>query len=309
MDNKPLITEDKLGKGAKKINNVMTRKLGWIGVVVVSIIYLFWGFFTPQLTDKSLWEILLSSGISIVIAVSISNLLSAQGVMSGSLDEDVVIAKEQHIKSVNEANDYVEYSDEWADEENKISMRSARKHILMSAGLKYDKFFTQDGEYLDTEIPKPNKSSPKYIHQRYKSKKEAIKRALTHQVTPVSMSRISAETTVDLDPNRFEKEPGQYQKAKAIKSIWTKLATVAIFGQITWALIESSNIWESLFNGALQLIVFLIFGIISYYASFIYMTTTYVGNLRKKVNLLKRLINFGKQKMEVKRNGNKQNTI
>ena len=53
--------------------------------------------------------------------------------------------------------EYVEYSDAWSDEENKIALRSARKHILMSAGLKYHDFFNDDGDYLETNIPAPEK--------------------------------------------------------------------------------------------------------------------------------------------------------
>ena len=36
-------------------------------------------------------------------------------------------------------------------------------------------------------------------------------------------------------------------------------------------------------------------GIISFYGSYIYMTNVYVGNLRKKINLLSRLVVFGKR--------------
>lgn len=295
MSDRPIIKEDAFGKGAKKANTVIMKKLGWLGVLIISFVYLFWGFFKPLLNDQTIWETILSSGVSMLIALSISNLLGAQGIMSGSIDEDVVGMKKKHVESVVDANEYVEYSDAWSDEENKIALRSARKHILMSAGLKYHDFFNDDGDYLETTIPAPEKDAPKYIKKRYKNKLGAIRKALTYQITPISMARLSAETTVNLDPNRLDAEPSEYQKAKAIKSVWTKILSVVVFGKITWILIEGADFWQSLFNGAIQLVVFLLLGIISFYGSYIYMTNVYVGNLRKKINLLSRLVVFGKR--------------
>lgn len=295
MSDRPIIKEDAFGKGVKKTNAVIMKKLGWMGVLIISFVYLFWGFFKPLLNDQTIWETLLSSGVSMLIALSISNLLRAQGIMSGSVDEDVMDMKKKHVESVVNANEYVEYSDSWSDEENKIALRSARKHILMSAGLKYHDFFNDDGDYLDTTIPAPEKDAPKYIKKRYKNKLGAIRKSLTYQITPISMARLSAETTVNLDPNRLDAEPSEYQKAKAIKSVWTKILSVVVFGKITWTLIEGADFWQSLFNGAIQLVVFLLLGIISFYGSYIYMTNVYVGNLRKKINLLSRLVVFGKR--------------
>lgn len=295
MSGRPIIKEDALGKGVKKANTIIMKKLGWMGVLIISLVYLFWGFFQPRLNDQTIWETLLSSGVSMLIALSISNLLRAQGIMSGSLDEDVVGMKKKHVESVVDANEYVEYSDAWSDEENKIALRSARKHILMSAGLKYHDFFNDDGDYLETTIPAPESDAPKYIKKRYKNKLGAIRKALTYQITPISMARLSAETTVDLDPNKLDAEPSEYQKAKAIKSVWQKVLSVVVFGKITWILIDGADFWQSLFNGAIQLVVFLLLGIISFYGSYIYMTNVYVGNLRKKINLLSRLVVFGKR--------------
>lgn len=303
--NEPLVTDTKISKKMKEANNFITRQLGFIGIVVISVVYIFWGFFTPVLKDQTFWEIILSSTVSILIAVSISNLFSAQGIISGTMDDDVIKMKKAHIESVDSANPFVQYSDEWADEENRIALKSARTHILISAGLKYDLLFDDDGNFLDMELPVPQKNAPKYIKKRYQDKQNAIKKSLTYQITPISMSRISAETSVDLDPNRLAKEPSDYQKAKAVQSLWTRVLSAAIFGRIAWDLIDSESFLESFFNGALQLTVFLLFGIAAFYQSYIYMTTTYINNLRKKINFLRRLVVFGtkKQKMEVIPNG------
>ena len=40
----------------------------------------------------------------------------------------------------------------------------------MSAGLKYHDFFNDDGDYLETNIPAPERDAPKYIKKRYKNK-------------------------------------------------------------------------------------------------------------------------------------------
>lgn len=288
----------------KKINTFLTRKFGWVVIVIISGIYLAWGFFAPVVKDQTLLEIILSSLVSMVIAISIGSMMGLQGTMTGSIDQDVKELKDEHIKTVVDANEYTEYSDEWIDEENTAALRSARKHILMSAGLKYDTYFNQKGDFLDVEIPVISDTASKLQKQRYSKKVSSLTKALNFRVTPISMAKISAETSVDLDPNKLDKEPEEYRRSKLLKSMWQKVASVVVFGKITWELLDGNG-WQSLFNGAIQIGVFMLFGALSYYSSYTYMTTIYTGNLRKKINLLKRLIAYGKKKkQEVINNGN-----
>ena len=292
-----------VGKTAKKANSLLMNNLGWISVLCLAGIYIFWGFYQPKVKDQSILETFLSGGISMIIALSISTLLSAQGLMRGGVDVDVIKMKNEHRETVKEANDYAEWADEWADEENRIALKSARTNILMSAGLKYSEFFNEDGDYLDTDFTVPDKLAPKHIKRRYLDKQKALRSALTVRTTPVSMARLSAETTVNLDPNKLDKEPLEFQKAKSIRSIWSKIFTVALFSKLTLVAISNVNVAESLFNGLVQLSIYLFFGIYSMYNSYNYMTGTYVGNLIKKKNLLTRLIIYGKRR-KGEQNGN-----
>ena len=87
----------------------------------------------------------------------------------------------------------------------------------------------------------------------------------------------------------------------------TALSTVAlpaVSSLITFEIIKGTNWLESLFNGAIQLMIFLTFGTIEYIKNYNYVTGPYADGLRKKIMAGKRLIEFGKLKRG-EENGNK----
>lgn len=294
---KPINTKEKALKDSKKF---ITTKLGIIGVAVVSVVWLFWGFFTPAFRETPIWIILLSSAVSMLVAYSIGALLRYQGILSGSADSEVVELKNEHRKVVVEANEYAEWSDEWSDEENRIALKLARTHILMSAGLKYTEFFDEDGNYTGKEIDAIEKDAPKWKRERYDDKNKKLSDAISFKVTPVTMPAVSAESHVDLDYNNTGLSPEEHLRISNIKAAWQKVATVAVFGMIGLQL-NGISAWESLFNGLAQLVVFLLFGLVGFYSEYTYMTNNYTSNLRKKINLLKRLITFGKKQSELEK--------
>lgn len=283
------------GKVFKKANNLLTRRIGLIGVAGVSLAYMFWGLIEPELSGKSVLEIILSSGITMLVAYGIDSLLRLQGILTGALDPIVVEAKRTHVETALTANDYSPYADDWAEIENAIVLRTARTHILTSASLRYIDYFDEEGNMKDVDIPIPPKGSPKHVKARYKEKITALDKAVKFKVTPVTMAKLSAESSASLDYNDTGMEPDEYQKVMAKRALFMKLVTAGIFGQFVLN-VATGDAWAGFYYGLIQVVVFLVFGLISYYLSFTYMTVTYVSGLRKKVTLLLKLITYGKKR-------------
>lgn len=299
--------KNKQEKILKDTNKFIKTKLGLLGVSVVSLVWLFWGFFTPTFKETPIWILFMSSGVSMVVAYSIGALLRYQGVLTGSSDSELISLKKLHREIVIKSNEYAEYVDEWALVENDLALKLARTHELTSAGLRYSDYFDEKGDYTDKEINPIPKNSEKWVKERYNYKNKKLKEAIEFKVTPVTIPAISSESNVDLDYNNTGLSPEEHLTISNKKAFLKKILTVAIFGLIQLQL-GSGNWKESLFNGLAQLIVFLLFGLVGFYSEYTFMTNTYTGNLRKKINLLERLIVYGKKK-ELEKNIKKQEVI
>jgi len=298
-----IVKDANSGKAIKTVENVLRRRLGAIGVAVVSSAYLFWGFFELREKDASWLELVVSGALTVVVAFLIDTMLRWQGLTDGGADIDVVSAQKAHREQVLASVDYFGYADEWADDENAKVLKKARTHVLAQTGLRYSDFFEEDGKTLNTSIPEPAKDAPKYIRKRYLEQVAAYKRAAKFKITPVTLTKITSDTGNTLDENNLGRTIGEYTSGKAKAAAMFKVTGFAVFAKVAFGFIENPG-WESFYYGLLQVSLFFMFGLLSYYFAYTYMTGEYRGSLLKKTMLLARLVAYGKQK-EREANGNK----
>ena len=285
---KEMTMTDKASKGL--MNNI-----GSLVIFAISIVWLFYGFFKPSLSDIPWYTRLSSSLLSIVVAVTISSMLGLQGLLKGSKLEDIIELQRLHRETTVKANEYSEYADEWSDLENAATLKRARTHLLSTAGLKYSEFFDDEGNFTDKEVPEPTiitKDTTKYYDDRVKK----LHQAISLRITPLTFAVISNDSKVDYDEHKFSSTPTEFHRAQTVKKVMSKVLTVTLLGLVTFKLIEGQNVWESLFNGALQLAMFLIFGVTDYLKNYNYVKDVYSDNLRRKISAGNRLIAFGKRK-------------
>lgn len=293
--NKPKKAPVEKGLSTERISDLVYRNLANIVIVIVSVVFLFQGFFRPGLSETPFWIRMASSLLSIIVAILISSMMGLQGMMRGLEFPRVIAVNEEHEKIIVAANDYVEYADEWADYENKMALIKARTHILSSAGLKYSYYFDEDGHYTE-KVPEKPDTEEKSLIKQYKTRLKKLDEAVNINLTPVSFISISTSSKVNYDINSTGYTPEEFHVRSTSRKVLTKLTTVAILGNITWTLIVAGNGLESLFNGAIQLAMFFLFGALDYFKNYNYVTRNNVDNIRNKINSAKRLITFGEKK-------------
>lgn len=298
-----IIKEEKVKKSVIATSNeVFRRRAGMISVAVISLIYSFWGYFQLVRTDRSLFEMIVSGGLSVIVALLIDSMLRLQGILDGGKDQQLVDAESRHMSKVTEAQDYLLYADEWTESETKKALKDARTYILASEGLRYKDFFDEkEDNFLDVEIEKPKDDAPKYIQQRYKDKLAAISKAIKFKVTPLTITQLTSKEKVNLDSNDTGRQPSEYVAQKTKLVGLAKVSGFFIFGLVGFQLIQDPS-WANFFYGVFQVALYLIFGLISYYLAYSFMITEYRNGLEKKIGFLQKLISYGKDKEREKIN-------
>lgn len=288
-----------------KLSRTITNNLIRFILVGISFVYLFSGFFKPGVSDVPLWIRLADSTVSIVVAILISSMLGAQGMLAGNKSDSIINAKKAHADAIEKADKYAEYADIWSDEENRIAYKKARTHLLASAGLKYSDYFDDDGAYTDKEIEKPEGSIVKKSgkiklskeqRKQYKRRKKLLNRALYIRLSQVSYAGIATDSNVNYDYNNTGQTQTEFQTRRTFKKSIGKILSVAILGSIVFELAMGQNWMQALFNGAIKLVLFFAFGGWEYIINYNFVTIDYLSGLMKKTNLAKRLVTFGEQK-------------
>ena len=283
-----IIKEEKKTSSNKILRDaqgIMQRRPGLIAVSVISFAYSFWGYFTLNLSDRSLLEMFISGGISLVVAFLIDTMLRLQGIVDGGHDIDVVSAEKNHAEKIKEANPFMNYGDEWAEEETKNALKVARTHILANSGLRYIDYFDGEGGFKEIDIEKPSKEASKEVHARYKEKVTAITKARTFKVTPLTVSMLTSTERIELDQTNTGRVPSQYLiHATRLKGL-AKVTGFFIFGFITFNTVQNPS-WNNFFSGVLQVLIYLVVGLISYYLAYTFMRGEYRNGLVRKLNFL-----------------------
>lgn len=293
--NPKMFDDKKRTEGMSKLEGFLKTRIGLIGVMLVSFAYVFWGYFTLVRQDKTILEIIISGGVTVFVAYTIDAMLRLQGLMDGALDPRVVDAEEKHSDTVKRAVPFFIYADEWEEEENKIAMKVARTHILAQQGLRYSDFFDENGDATGYVIPEPDARIPKYVKSRYKLKLKALEDSYKFRITPVTLTKLTSDSSTNLDRNDVGRDKMEYNAEKAKIVGLAKVSGFFAFSLVAFEALTGAG-WMALYSGLIQVTLFLMLGFVSYYLAFIHMTGEYRGGLHKKEHLLERLISFGERK-------------
>ena len=293
----------------KKKNDIRTevtgrffRNIGTVATALISFVWLFSGFFDVGFEYVSLFKVFLGSLLSVTVAVSIKASMGIQAIKTAMDSIEITDLEKKHKETIDEVNGYIEYVDEWEDQENAMAYSKARSSILAQAGLKYSNYFNETGEYIgEFEIKKLKKRSLEYKQQ--KKRLAAITKALNLKLTHITFAAVSTQSDVNYDIHDFGETPTAFQKNRVVKKSVGQILSVALGAQITWGFVQGTSGWEALFKGAVQLAVFLVFGAMEYLANWNYVTRDYKENLNKKINAAKRLKNFGEIKQRGEQRG------
>lgn len=255
-------------------------------VLIMCIVYIFYGLLTIEATGKSVLEILRDGAINFIFGWLIGKMLSMQGYGDGSRLPVLEKAKETHANRLAMANEYVDRIEDFVEYKNAEDLKRYQMAILSTEGLKYDAF--TKGEYSDYRNLKKetfsltykgkrkyNKHQWRVIHLAYHPK---IKKLIAGEI-------LSGETVSFKGENDLGETKEQNSKKGDTKAFGSRMMFALFFGYFGVSMMAGFN-WANLIWTAIQAITFLSSGMMRYYNAYTFMKDKMVLRYEKQTNKL-----------------------
>lgn len=121
----------------RKITDSIKDNLQKITIAIVSMLYILQGLFTIAKKDTSIWDILGSIGLSIMVGVIISSSMNSMGLKDGRLGDPFIASMKAYGKAKEDATPYFDKLNAWCEYKNFQELEFTKKDIIQSAGLNW----------------------------------------------------------------------------------------------------------------------------------------------------------------------------
>ena len=273
----------------KKSNftEVFYKNAGYFTVVLISLVYVAGSLITISKTGKSIYEIIGTGVLSLIVGTMINGIFRSMGIRRGDEDERTIATIQLHAKSVDEITPYIDRLDTFCDMENKRVMREIRTRILAREGLKYSDYFDSEGNATSSKNTCENGESDSLN----KHKLKAYTKALKVKIKPLTASLLTADGVNTKDPFDFGKSKKEFTTQKNASDVAIKLLMALIFGYFGVSLTNDVNLASLIWN-SLQIVLYVASGVIQMYNSYMWVVDDYRGSVIKKIDYLQKFKNY-----------------
>ena len=270
----------------EKTKNYLKQNLGYFVIALACIIYVARGIITISETGKTVLEILVDGALALFFGIFINIVFELQGMMSGDRDDRVLNTIRKHGDIVDSISPHIDKLDEWCEKKNKEALKLARIRMLSSHGLKYDDYFDEDGVAKEFKINTEKlESQNKETRQQEKDRIRCFKNACKIKLTLLTTNSLTSEGGRDYDPYYLGQTKKQYKTRTAMTDFISKIGVAVIFGVYGAQLVQSFS-WAFLVWTAIQVVLFLIMGVVKLYTSYMFVVDDYRGRIVKKIDNL-----------------------
>lgn len=242
-------------------------------IVLAVMIYILYGLLTVDKTGKTVQQILQDGAVALVFSYTLSQLFSLNGMAAGDKDERVISTNQLHAATMEKVTPYIEGLSDFCQDETQNEIKLRQTSILASAGLLYDKFINQGYDF----------------NALSKQQQKAYKKASKIRVTPLSVTSLTTKE----EANRSTEMPSKkkYVIRTATVGLAQKLIIAVICGYYAVRLVDNPN-WSYILWTAIQSVLFLMLGVMSYYNAFSFVTDNLREGTIKKINYLEKYYNM-----------------
>ena len=262
------------------------KNAGYIAVVLISLIYIASSLILISKTGKSVYEIIATGALSMVVGILITGIFRSIGIQRGDGDERTVATDKLHSETVESIIPHIDLLDDFCDVENKRAVKSLRTRILAKEGLKYDECFDENGISLPFEADASAKN--------YKKKLRAYNKAVNLKIKPLVASNLTAEGANTDDPFNFGKTKKQYTAQGSTSDIVVRAIMAVIFGYFGVAFASEVNFGAIIWN-TLQVIMYICSGVMQMHNSYVWVVNDYRYAKIRKIDLLDKFRIYAEQ--------------
>ncbi|MBO5338367.1 MAG: hypothetical protein J6A96_01555 [Clostridia bacterium] len=288
----------------KTFQELFFKNAGYFAVLLISLAYIAGSFILISSTGKTIYEIIATGVISLIVGVLITGVFRSLGIQKGEEDERTISTNHLYGETVESSVPYIDKLEEFCELENKNAQISIRKKILAVVGLKYDDCFDENGVckeynyelYSEEIIEKAKSKKQKRRYKRVNSKrKKAYFKAVNIKIKLLTPSALTSSSIKENDPFNFGKTKKEYTSQRNISDMATRVVMAIIFGYFGVSFVSEVNFATLIWN-ILQIVMYITSGIIQMYASYSWIVDEYRLNVIKKIDYLQKFKKFAENK-------------
>lgn len=259
-----------------KIQKFIKESISIIAIVLVAVVYIFYGLITIDETGKTVGQIIADGGVSFMVGYVIKCLLNNQGLVNGERCEAFINSRNFYLGLLDDIAPIQHYLPIYCDFENEQTLKRVQTSILRSQNIKYEDYVNNNLDYskLDSKQKKAvMKARNVVIH-------------LINDAVLLSDSQISLDTGKDLSVSKKK-----YSTSSNLKMLVVSVMIAILFGYFgidkESGFDKMGAIWS-----AIQVTIYLALGSMQYFQGFNFMADTYKTALVRKANHLERFKNM-----------------
>lgn len=260
------------------------KNAGYYCVGLISLIYIAGSLILISKTGKSIYEIIGTGFISMVVGSLINGSLRSVGVRRGEENEKMIEAQKNHAEVLCQVSPHLDKLEEFCDNENKNAIKKIRIKILAAVGLKYNDCFDENGvckELLLTQDRKNRRKNRKIMR--------AYRKAVNLKIKELTVDTLTFDGGSSDNPFDFGKSKREFSKSKNATDIITRVIMAVIFGYFGVTLVSEINFATVIWN-ALQIVMYITSGVVGMYSTYMWIVEDYRQGILKKIEYLKRFI-------------------
>ena len=271
------------------------KNAGFVAVFLISTVYIGASFILISKTGKSVYEILATGTLSMMVGLLINGVFRSIGIEKGENDEKTLSTSELYAKTLEGVVPRLDMLDKFCDEENKKALFLLRTRILARAGLKYADCFDEEGAHLkfnpelytEDEIKCEKFRKRRKMRRQNRKRERAYQNAICVKIKPLTPDSLTSEGSDDSDPFNFGKTKGEYRRSRGVKDAVSRVLMAVIFGYFGVTFVSEVNPATLIWN-TLQIIMYVTSGVMQMYSSFSFIVDEHRLSMIKKIDYLEK---------------------
>lgn len=254
------------------------KNAGYYVVVLISLIYIASSLVLISKTGKSIYEIIGTGFLSLVVGSLINGSFRNIGIRRGEDDERTISTIELHSSAVEEIVPYLDKLDEYCERENALAIKRLRIRLLANVGLKYDDCFDENGVVRELNLTQGKEN---------RAKRKAYRQAIRLKIKALTPSSLTSDGGDFNNPFNFGKSKREYTRQRSTADILSRIVMAIIFGFFGVSLVSEINFAVIIWN-SLQIIMYVTSGVIGMYSTYMWIVDDYRQSVIKKIDHLQR---------------------
>lgn len=272
------------------------KNAGYYCVALISFIYIASSLILISKTGKSVYEIIGTGFLSLVVGSLINGSLRSVGLRRGENDDRLVEALSNHTAAIEKIAPKIDLLDDFCEKENKIAIKRIRMKLLAAAGLKYDDCFDENGVCKELDFSTMGSTSSKMEQKRKVNRmKKAYSKAVKLKIKELTPSVLLSDGGGSVSPFDFGKSKSGYNKSRGVSDIAVRIVMALIFGYFGVSLVSEIN-FASLIWNSLQIVMYIASGVIGMYSTYMWIVGDYRQGILRKIEYLNRFTAYESKK-------------